>query len=211
MTYDFLVESYETERVKILSVWSEFRDADLHVRPNQDDPRGRSVLEQMVHQCVSEDAWFRTMLGIDVGAPPLPSRETRVEFMRQYAEDSGKRLDSLRRKDERWWEETTTFFDVQRSRAWVMTRRLTHSSHHRGQQMAMLRMLGRDLHSNYGPTADTGGLMQNHAPTIYAYPSLLALLEGEDGGGLKSPLPGVQGRAVTERPRSSRMSQPGLP
>jgi uncharacterized damage-inducible protein DinB len=64
--------------------------------------------------------------------------------------------------------ELTSFFDVKRSRAWVMTRRLTHTSHHRGQQMAMLRMIGRDLHSNYGPTADTGGLMQNHAPTIYA-------------------------------------------
>jgi uncharacterized damage-inducible protein DinB len=76
------------------------------------------------------------------------------------------RLDRLRRTDEPWWEESVAFFDVQRTRAWVMTRRLTHTSHHRGQQMAMLRMLGRDLHSNYGPTADTGGLMQNHAPTI---------------------------------------------
>ena len=94
----------------------------------------------------------------------------------------------------------TTFFDVPRSRAWVMTRRLTHTSHHRGQQMAMLRMLGRDLHSNYGPTADTGGLMQNRAPTIYAYSSIEALLEGEEWGGAKSRLPGAGGRAVTERP-----------
>jgi uncharacterized damage-inducible protein DinB len=38
-----------------------------------------------------------------------------------------------------------------------MTRRLTHTSHHRGQQMAMLRMFARDVHSNYGPTADPGG------------------------------------------------------
>jgi hypothetical protein len=38
------------------------------------------------------------------------------------------------------------------------------------QQMAMLRMFGRSLHSKYGPTADTGGLMQQHAPTIYIYP-----------------------------------------
>src|SRR5262245_53009737 len=120
MRYDFLVESYETERVKVLSVWSEFRDEDLPVRPNPQDPRGRSVHEQLVHQCVSEDTWFRTMLGIDVAAPPLPKPETRFEFMRQYAEDSGKRLGILRQKDERWWEEQTTFFDVQRSRAWVM-------------------------------------------------------------------------------------------
>ena len=66
--------------------------------------------------------------------------------------------------------------------------------------MAMLRMLGRDLHSNYGPTADTGGLMQNHAPTIYGYPSREALVDGEATGGKKTPLPGAAGKAVTERP-----------
>lgn len=202
MKYDFLVETYETERVKVVSVWSEFVDEDLPVRPRQADPRGRSVREQMVHQCVSEDLWFRTMLGIDVGAPPLPAQETRLEFVKRYAEDSGKRLAALRVKEDSWWEGDTTFFDVQRSRAWVMTRRLTHTSHHRGQQMAMLRMLGREVHSNYGPTADTGGLMQNHAPTIYAYPSLDTLLEGETGGGAKSALPASGSNAVTERPDS---------
>lgn len=200
MRYEFLVETYATERIKILSVWSEFRDADLPVRPNSGDPRGRSVHEQMVHQCVSEDLWLRTMLGIDVSAPPLPKQETRLEFIRQYAEDSGKRLALFQEKDEAWWEGNTTFFDVPRTRAWVMTRRLTHTSHHRGQLMAMLRMLGRDLHSNYGPTADTGGLMQNHAPTIYAYGSIAALLEGEAAGGAKTKLPGPGGQPVTERP-----------
>jgi hypothetical protein len=154
----------------------------------------------MVHQCVSEDLWFRTMLGLDVAAPPLPKQETRLEFMKRYAEDSGKRLAVLQEKDEAWWEEDVKFFDVPRSRAWVMTRRMTHTSHHRGQLMAMLRMLGRDLHSNYGPTADTGGLMQNHAPTIYAYPSLEELLVGEGAGGAKAKLPGVGGKVVTERP-----------
>jgi len=187
--------------VKVLSVWSEFEDGDLPVRPRPDDPRGRSVHEQMVHQCVSEDAWFRGMLGIDVGAPPLPQQENRLGFMKRYAEDSARRLAALRQTDDRWWVEPVTFFDVQRSRAWVMTRRLTHTSHHRGQQMAMLRMLRRNLHSNYGPTADTGGLMQDHAPTIYAYANLDALLLGEDRGGAKSPLPGAGGRAVTERPQ----------
>ena len=186
MRYEFLVETYATERMKIVSVWSEFRDSDLPLRPNQNDPRGRSVHEQMVHQCVSEDFWLRTMLGIDVSAPPLPKQETRLEFIKRYAEDSGKRLAVFKEKDEAWWEGATTFFDVQRSRAWVMTRRLTHTSHHRGQLMAMLRMLGRDLHSNYGPTADTGGLMQDHAPTIYAYGSIAALLEGEAAGGAKT-------------------------
>jgi hypothetical protein len=82
-----------------------------------------------------------------------------------------------------------------------MTRRLNHTSHHRGQQMAMLRMLGRELHSNYGPTADTGGLMQNHAPTIYAYANVDALLRDQGGG--KSLLPGAAGKIVTERPRQN--------
>lgn len=200
MRYDFLIDSYDTERLKVLSVWSEFRDDDLTVRPKQDDPRGRSIHEHMVHQCVSEDTWFRTMLGIDVGAPPLPQSETRLLFITRYAEDSGRRLERLRQTNDAWWEVSTPFFDVHRSRAWVMTRRLTHTSHHRGQQMAMLRMLGRDLHSNYGPTADTGGLMLNHAPTIYAYTSLEALLDGEARGGAKSLLPGESGLAVTERP-----------
>src|SRR6266481_3404348 len=200
MRYEFLVETYETERVKVLSMWSEFRDEDLPVRPRADDPRGRSVREQLVHQCVSEDLWFRSMLGIDVSAPPLPAQETRMDFIKCYAEDSRKRLQTLKENPESWFEGDTKFFDVARSRAWVLTRRLTHTSHHRGQQMAMLRMLGRDLHSNYGPTADTGGLMQDHAPTIYTYSSLQALLDGERGGGAKAPLPGGGGKAVTERP-----------
>jgi uncharacterized damage-inducible protein DinB len=200
MRYDFLVETYETERVKVVSTWSEFRDHELPRRPQDDDPRGRSVHEQMVHQCVSEDLWFRNMLGIDVSAPPLPATETRLQFMKRYAEDSAKRLVVLRANEEPWWESETNFFDVKRSRAWVLTRRIAHTAHHRGQQIAMLRMLGHTLHSNYGPTADTGGLMQNHAPTIYAYPNLEALFDGESAGGRKSRLAGASGKAVTERP-----------
>jgi uncharacterized damage-inducible protein DinB len=202
MRYTFLVDTYATECIKVISVWSEFKDDDLPVRPRHGDARGRSVHEQMVHQCASEDLWFRHMLGIDVAAPPLPPRETRVEFMKRYAEDSGKRVAALRETREPWWEEETAFFDVRRSRAWIMTRRLTHTSHHRGQLMAILRMLGHDVHSNYGPTADTGGLMQNQAPTVYAYPSLDALLDGEAAGGAKAVLPGTSGRPVTERPAS---------
>ena len=102
MKDQFLVDSYETERLKVLSAWAEFRDDDLLVRPRHDDARGRSVREHMVHQCVSEDAWFRTMLDVDVGAPPLPTPETRLEFISRYADDSGKRLDVLRRTLDEW-------------------------------------------------------------------------------------------------------------
>ena len=200
MKYDFLIDTYETERIKVVSVWAMFRDRDLPVRPHAVDSRGRSVHEHMVHQCVSEDLWFQNMLGIDVGAPPLPAREVRWEFMARYAEDSKNRLAALREKSESWWEQTVKFFDMARSRAWVMTRRIAHTAQHRGQLMAMLRMLGSDMHSTYGPTADTGGLMQDHAPTIYAYATLEALLTAEAKGEAKTPLPPPGGKPVTERP-----------
>lgn len=196
MRYSFLTETYTTERLKVLSVWSMFADADLPVRPNPSDPRGRSVREQMVHQCISENLWFKSMFGIDVGAPPLPSEETRLGFIRRYAEDSAKRLAELETKDDAWWEAEVSFFNVPRSRAWILVRRIAHTSHHRGQQMAMLRMLGRDVHSNYGPTADTGGLMANQAPVIYAYADESALLEDAP----KRDLPGPGDKPCTERP-----------
>ena len=73
-------------------------DQDLPIRPHRTDMRRRSFHEHMVHQCVSEDIWFRTMLDIDVGAPPLPKDETRLEFMRQYGKMPRKRLAVLRTK-----------------------------------------------------------------------------------------------------------------
>ena len=204
MRYQFLIDTYETERLKVLSVWSMFSDEHLPFRPHPTDRRGRSVHEQMVHQCVSEDFWFRTMLGIDVHAPPLPEEEARLGFVLRYAADSGERLEALRSKDEAWWEQDTQFFDIVRSRAWVVVRRIAHTSHHRGQQMAMLRMLNRDLHSSYGPTSDTGGLMQNNAPVVYAYPDLSTLIQEESGSRRKAPLPGPGSNPPTERPDCSR-------
>jgi len=196
MTYRFLTETYDTERIKILSVWSQFVDEDLPVRPHPSDPRGRSVREQMVHQLVSEDLWFKTMLGIDVDAPPLPETETRREFISRYAEDSARRLSALKTKSETWWQETVDFFEVPRARAWIFLRRIAHSAHHRGQQTALLRMIGRNLYSTYGPTADTGGLMQDRAPVIYPYANLDSLLADDP----KAPLPGPGAKPVTERP-----------
>ena len=195
MRYQFLTDSYETERLKVVSVWSMFRDEDLRVRPHPSDKRGRSVLEQMIHQCVSENNWFKGMLGIDVGAPPLPPTETRTAFIQRYSEDSLRRVDALRPTLDEWWEQEVQFFDVSRSRAWVMVRRIAHTAHHRGQQMAMLRMLNRELHSNYGPTADTGGLAQTGGRVIYAYSNMNGLL-----GGPKAQLPKSDGQPKTERP-----------
>lgn len=199
MPYEFLVDTYATERLKTLAVWAHFREEDLPIRPHPTDPRGRSVREQMVHQCVSENFWFTRMLGIDVAAPPLPEREERGPFLTRYATDSARRLEELAAKVPSWWEEEVAFFDVRRSRSWVMVRRIAHSAHHRGQLTTMLRQLGRELYSTYGPTADTGGLMAQGAPTVYAYGREEDLLEDQSGEG-RHPLPTPSGRPVTERP-----------
>lgn len=203
MRYRYLAEIYESEIIKVLSVWSMFDDSDLRRRPRSDDARGRNLLEHMVHQSVSEDLWFKNMLAIRVTDDPLPAQETRLAFMQAYASNSRLRLAALAEKNEPWWEEETAFFEVRRTRLWIMTRRLTHTAHHRGQQAALLRMLKHDLHSTYGPTADTGGLMANHAPTIYAYPSESVLLEEEAKARRKAPLPGPGTQAPTERPEKS--------
>ena len=198
--YDFLVESYRTERLKTLSVWSQVPDSRMTFRP---EPRARTPLEHMVHQCVSEDIWMRTMLGVGVSRPALPPDERRVAFLEHYAQVSGERLAHIEEQPDTWFEAETTFFDVTRSKAWVLTRRLTHSAHHRGQLTVYLRLWGQALYSTYGPTADTGGLFQHKAEVIYRYESVDDLLASEAHGGANPPLPGPGAHSPTERPDHS--------
>src|SRR5262245_4303732 len=195
--YSFVTETYATERQKILSAWAMFRDDELVWRPQV---RARSVHEQMVHQCVSEDYWMKNFLGIELTEPPLPPLETRLEFIKKYAEASLRRLEKLNAMPDSWFEDDARFFDVVRSRAWILVRRVAHSAHHRGQLTTYLRILGHQLYSTYGPTADTGGLFQNGAQVIYQYPDVDTLLDAESHGGLRPPLPGAGTKPPTERP-----------
>ncbi len=195
--FSFLVETYATERQKILGVWAMFRDEEMRWKPH---PQGRSVHEQMVHQCVSEDYWMKKFLGIEPAEPSLPAIEARLEFIKKYALCSEQRLEKLQTRPEAWFEESAPFFDVGRSRAWILVRRFAHSAHHRGQLTTYLRILGHPLYSTYGPTADTGGLFQNNALVIYQYPDIETLLESEAHGGTRRPLPGPGNNPPTERP-----------
>lgn len=195
--FAFLLDTYETERIKTLGVWSLFKDEELEFRPA---PLSRTPHEQMVHQCVSEDVWMTKMLDVTTGLPVLPAKETRLDFLWHYADASARRLAALRQKPDAWFGETTTFFDVPRTKSWVLLRRLTHSAHHRAQLTVYLRLLGHPLYSTYGPTADTGGLFQNAAPVIYRYESVEELLEAEAKGGEFPELPGPGEKSPTERP-----------
>jgi hypothetical protein len=200
MDYAFLVDTYGSERLKTLSVWSMFEDDDLGRRPHPLLARDRTPGEHMVHQCMSEDKWFTTLFGLDVGVPQLPAPETRLAFIRHYAEVSGKRLALLKRQDSAWWERDVAFFDTTHSRAWIMVRRIAHTAHHRAEQTTLLRLLGRPVYSVYGPSIDTGGLPINNAATIYPYPDIPSLIEGESHGGAKAALPGPGPHPSTERP-----------
>ena len=138
------------------------------------------------------------MLGLASGLPVLPSEETRLAFLAHYAAASSAWLALLEQQTDGWFEASTTFFDTVRPRAWVLTRRLTHSAHHRGQLTAYIRSWGDALYSTYGPTADTGGLAANGASVIYRYRDVDELLSAERTGGSGAPLITAQGR-LTER------------
>ena len=136
-----------------------------------------------------------------------PTR-TGSRFLEHYAAASGRRLERLAGQTAEWFAGETRFFDVPRSRAWVLTRRIAHSAHHRGQLTAYLRMLGRDLYSTYGPTADTGGLFQQGAPVIYRYrPSTRC---SRPSGRETARCRRCRGRAALRRP-SGREPPPGDP
>src|SRR5689334_4796450 len=190
-SYDFLVDTYATEIEKTLSVWSQFDDARLRVRPRQGDRRGRNLLEHMVHQCASENGWFESMFGIKTSTPPLPAEETRPGFLKTYAACAQERLAALRSKDDAWWRQPVAFFEVQRERAWIMVRRIAHTAHHRGQQTMLLRAQGQALYSTFGPSADTGGLAKDKPPVVYPYADVATLLREEAAGRRKAPLPGA--------------------
>ena len=149
--YSFLLDTYETETMKIIGIWSAFPASAMDYRPH---PKSRSVIEQMEHQVQSEGRWMKTMLGIDTG-DPNPGARDRHGFIEKYKDDAERRLAILQGKSDEWWGETTNFFDVLRTRAWVMTRRIDHSAHHRGQLVVYLRILDVKVPSVYGPTADT--------------------------------------------------------
>jgi uncharacterized damage-inducible protein DinB len=187
--YGFLLDTYRTERLKTLGVWAQVPEDRMRARP---EARARSPLEHMVHQCQSEHNWMEGMLGIGISSAALPATETRDDFIRHYGACAADRLTQLAAQADGWFEAEAAFFDVRRTRAWILTRRFTHTAHHRGQLLAMLRAWGVPLYSTYGPTADTGGLPKNGAQVIYR------------GDGEAPSLPGPGGGAPTERPEDER-------
>lgn len=151
--FQHLLDTYASESNKVVSTWKHFTDADLPYKPH---PRSSTVGEIMRHQLLSERRFFGEFLGTPEPAPDkvLPESFTVETATNRFVELVLPRMDFFAAQTDSWWLETVPFFDVSRERIWIFWRRVLHTSHHRTQLTVFLRMLGREVLSTYGPTAD---------------------------------------------------------
>ncbi|MBM3725026.1 MAG: damage-inducible protein DinB [Acidobacteria bacterium] len=149
-----VVETYASEINKVASVWEAFAPEDLEYRP---DPKSMTVLEIMRHQLLGERRFFGEFLGgrelapEEVIPPGAPDAGT---MARRLTDLALPRLEFIATRSTAWWLEEAAFFDVRRERIWILWRRMFHTAHHRTQLTVYLRLLGKDVVSTYGPTAD---------------------------------------------------------
>jgi uncharacterized damage-inducible protein DinB len=152
--FQHLLDTYASETSKVISVWREFSPADMAFRSAE---RSSSVLDIMKHQLLSERRFFAEFIGLPGEPEPaalLPEELTPPGFCRRNEELCKPRLGRLAPRDEAWWLAEVGFFDVRRQRIWIFWRRVLHTAHHRTQLSVYLRLLGKTVVSNYGPTAD---------------------------------------------------------
>jgi uncharacterized damage-inducible protein DinB len=148
-----LLDTYVSETNKVASTWKEFRDADLEYKPHE---RSSGVGAILRHQLLSERRFFGEFLQTPEPAPEevLPAEFTVESATQRFLELAKARLEFFARQADDWWMETAPFFDTRRQRIWIFWRRVLHTAHHRTQLTVFLRLLGRDVPSTYGPTAD---------------------------------------------------------
>lgn len=151
--FQHILDTYESETRKSVSIWSAFTDDDLAFRPH---PKSSAVAEILKHQLLSERRFFAEFLGLD--EPPaagvLPSTIGVAACIARLQQHAAARLDQLATRGTPWWLETVPFFAVPRQRIWIFWRRVLHTAHHRAQLTVYLRLLDKPVPSTYGPTAD---------------------------------------------------------
>jgi uncharacterized damage-inducible protein DinB len=151
--FQHMLDTYASETNKVASVWREFSADDLAFRPH---PRSAAVQDIFKHQLLSERRFFGEFLGLPEppAAEVLPPRQTPGDYAKRLAQLASPRLSFIAARNEAWWLEVASFFDVERTRVWIFWRRLLHTAHHRTQLTVYLRLLGKNVPSTYGPTAD---------------------------------------------------------
>lgn len=150
-----LVETYASETSKTASVWTELADAQLEFRAHS---RSSSVRQILVHQLLSERRFFAEFVGlaepaVDTLLPPGEAPSV-AAYVARLVELAAPRLAPMAEAGESFWLEEVPFFDVRRSRVWVVWRRILHTAHHRAQVGVCLRLLEDRVPATYGPTAD---------------------------------------------------------
>ena len=148
-----VIETYESETNKLVSVWRQFSDADLDYRPHA---KSMTVREIMRHQILSERRFFAEFLGSPEPAAgeAIPAEDSVAALTARVTELALPRLRYLESRPDAWWLETARFFDVDREHSWIFWRRVLHTAHHRTQLTVYLRLLDKTVVSTYGPTAD---------------------------------------------------------
>ncbi len=151
--FQHLLDTYVSETNKVASVWKEFRDANLDFKIH---PKSSSVAEILRHQLLSERRFFAEFLGSPEPPPDkvLPAQMNVEKAVNRLVELASARLRFMAQREAPWWMEAVPFFDVERQRIWIFWRRVLHTAHHRTQLTVVLRLMGRDVPSTYGPTAD---------------------------------------------------------
>ena len=151
--FQHLLNTYASETNKVVSVWREFSADEMPFRPH---PRSSTVEDILKHQLLSERRFFGEFLGLPepTAAQVLPEEKRQEDYQQRLCELVSPRLSFLAGQTEDWWLEVVPFFDVQRERIWIFWRRILHTAHHRTQLTVYLRLIGKELPSTYGPTAD---------------------------------------------------------
>lgn len=154
--FQHLVTTYVSETNKTASMWRAVTDDLLEYRPHEKTNTIRAILE---HQILSERRFFAQFVGIDEPPPgellPAVERPTVQNYLDRYVELAKRRLPQFAAADAAWWLEELPFFGgLMRQRIWTFWRRVLHTSHHRTQVQTWLRLAGRHVPANYGPSGD---------------------------------------------------------
>jgi uncharacterized damage-inducible protein DinB len=151
--FQHMLDTYASETNKVISTWRAFTPEEMAYRPH---PTSSTVHDILKHQLLSERRFFGEFLGTPEPPPSevLPVEQNPRSFAERMHKLALARLVFLASRDQAWWLVRVPFFDVERERIWIFWRRVLHTAHHRTQLTVYLRLLGKEVPSTYGPTAD---------------------------------------------------------
>lgn len=149
IAYRHCLETYAGESNKPADTSLHFTVEDWDFRMH---PKSSSVAEILKHRLLSERRFFAEFLALS--EPPanaiLPLEQTPQAYAARAVELASYRLPQLAAWKEKDWLQSSKFFDVERERIWIFSRRVLHTAHHRTQLTVYLRALGAAFRRSMG-------------------------------------------------------------